>query len=375
MNVDDILAGISSDDDDEEEVEKSEGKSDDQGEAAEEKSDAPDGDVLDEEVEKKEEEKSEKESSESKGFEICSPSEGKSEVRVEGNVEENADSNQSANGEESEEETPGMDEEDAPNKEELQLGASQSEPAPSDAAIGKTPKPEEKEEAKAQRRDSQRRDPPLLETDDTLFSKETRRQYQDDSKLRTSLDGEEITFDSREIVRHNKQTMLNTQAYNSFNAEKDQTIKEEQAKIFADNLEDGQMGVDESPLKPDDGMTSDSKEEETESEEEESKNSADLLADIMNEDSDESSSDERSKDESSQESDSRGKNHEKDSSDDSIQDLTNKSIDSGPSELQEVVDPQNYLPYISDKFDLKNDVLEVIDRNERSFKIVAEKMI
>ena len=122
-------------------------------------------------------------------------------------------------------------------------------------------------------------------------------------------------------------------------------------------------------------MTSDSKEEETESEEEESKNSADLLADIMNEDSDESSSDERSKDESSQESDSRGKNHEKDSSDDSIQDLTNKSIDSGPSELQEVVDPQNYLPYISDKFDLKNDVLEVIDRNERSFKIVAEKMI
>ena len=244
MNVDDILAGISSDDDDEEEVEKSEGKSDDQGEAAEEKSDAPDGDVLDEEVEKKEEEKSEKESSESKGFEICSPSEGKSEVRVEGNVEENADSNQSANGEESEEETPGMDEEDAPNKEELQLGASQSEPAPSDAAIGKTPKPEEKEEAKAQRRDSQRRDPPLLETDDTLFSKETRRQYQDDSKLRTSLDGEEITFDSREIVRHNKQTMLNTQAYNSFNAEKDQTIKEEQAKIFADNLEDGQMGVD-----------------------------------------------------------------------------------------------------------------------------------
>ena len=62
-------------------------------------------------------------------------------------------------------------------------------------------------------------------------------------------------------------------------------------------------------------------------------------------------------------------------SDDSIQDLTNKSIDSGPSELQDVVDQDNYLPFISDKYELKTDVLEVIDRNERSFKMVAEKMI
>ena len=47
----------------------------------------------------------------------------------------------------------------------------------------------------------------------------------------------------------------------------------------------------ESPLKPNDGISSEaaSKEEESESEEEESKNSEDLLADIMNEDSDESS--------------------------------------------------------------------------------------
>lgn len=36
---------------------------------------------------------------------------------------------------------------------------------------------------------------------------------------------------------------------------------------------------------------------------------------------------------------------------------------------------QNYLPFISEKFEYQNDVLEVIDRNERSFKIVAEKMI
>ena len=61
--------------------------------------------------------------------------------------------------------------------------------------------------------------------------------------------------------------------------------------------------------------------------------------------------------------------------DDSIDEIADKSIDSGPSELQEVVDAENYLPFISDKYEFKNDVLEVIDRNERSFKMVAEKMI
>jgi hypothetical protein len=30
---------------------------------------------------------------------------------------------------------------------------------------------------------------------------------------------------------------------------------------------------------------------------------------------------------------------------------------------------------VSEKYDFKNDVLEIIDRNERSFKIDAEKMI
>jgi len=43
--------------------------------------------------------------------------------------------------------------------------------------------------------------------------------------------------------------------------------------------------------------------------------------------------------------------------------------------LQDVVDQNNYLPYISDKFDQKHDILEEIDKNERSFKIIAEKMI
>jgi hypothetical protein len=33
------------------------------------------------------------------------------------------------------------------------------------------------------------------------------------------------------------------------------------------------------------------------------------------------------------------------------------------------------LPFVSERFEQKNDILEEIDRNERSFKIVAEKMI
>ena len=53
----------------------------------------------------------------------------------------------------------------------------------------------------------------------------------------------------------------------------------------------------------------------------------------------------------------------------------NVSMYSEASELASYVDKENYLPFISDKYAFKNDVLEVIDRNERSFKIIAEKMI
>jgi len=53
----------------------------------------------------------------------------------------------------------------------------------------------------------------------------------------------------------------------------------------------------------------------------------------------------------------------------------NVSMYSEVSELPSHVDKENYLPFISDKYAFKNDVLEVIDRNERSFKIIAEKMI
>jgi hypothetical protein len=34
-------------------------------------------------------------------------------------------------------------------------------------------------------------------------------------------------------------------------------------------------------------------------------------------------------------------------SDDSFQDLANKSIDSGPQDLEDLIDKNNYLPFIS----------------------------
>jgi hypothetical protein len=40
-----------------------------------------------------------------------------------------------------------------------------------------------------------------------------------------------------------------------------------------------------------------------------------------------------------------------------------------------VIDNLNYLKYVSDKHSQQTDILEVIDKNERSFKQIAEKMI
>ena len=41
----------------------------------------------------------------------------------------------------------------------------------------------------------------------------------------------------------------------------------------------------------------------------------------------------------------------------------------------EPVNAENYLRYASEKYNAKLDILEIIDKNERSFKQVAEKMI
>ena len=39
------------------------------------------------------------------------------------------------------------------------------------------------------------------------------------------------------------------------------------------------------------------------------------------------------------------------------------------------MDAENYLRYASEKYNVKHDILEIVDKNERSFKQVAEKMI
>ena len=41
----------------------------------------------------------------------------------------------------------------------------------------------------------------------------------------------------------------------------------------------------------------------------------------------------------------------------------------------EPINAENYLRYASEKYNAKLDILEIIDKNERSFKQVAEKMI
>jgi hypothetical protein len=56
----------------------------------------------------------------------------------------------------------------------------------------------------------------------------------------------------------------------------------------------------------------------------------------------------------------------------SDQDLLNRSLE---STTEDVICATTYLRYASDKVNAKFDLLEVIDKNERSFKQVAEKII
>lgn len=60
-----------------------------------------------------------------------------------------------------------------------------------------------------------------------------------------------------------------------------------------------------------------------------------------------------------------------------MSDLLNHSLESD-DQLQKrfkIVDAENYTRYVSDKVQLKLDILQVIDKNERSFKRIAEKKI
>ena len=53
-------------------------------------------------------------------------------------------------------------------------------------------------------------------------------------------------------------------------------------------------------------------------------------------------------------------------------DILNRSLQ---SDCGDPLDAENYLRYASDKYNTQLDILEIIDKNERSFKQVAEKMI
>ena len=57
------------------------------------------------------------------------------------------------------------------------------------------------------------------------------------------------------------------------------------------------------------------------------------------------------------------------------EDIANRSLDSATTPTNQIIDAQNYLKYVSDRYSMNNDLLEVIDKNERRFKHVAERMI
>ena len=82
---------------------------------------------------------------------------------------------------------------------------------------------------------------------------------------------------------------------------------------------------------------------------------------------------------SNEEGDSNGGNlknkEEKQSDNDSFCsdiDIHNRSLQ---SDCGEAAEPENFLRYASEKYNGRLDILEIVDKNERSFKQVAEKMI
>ena len=56
-------------------------------------------------------------------------------------------------------------------------------------------------------------------------------------------------------------------------------------------------------------------------------------------------------------------------------DILNRSLGSDAPCEDKACDPENFLRYVSEKYGSNLDVLQVVDKNERSFKQVAEKMI
>ena len=57
------------------------------------------------------------------------------------------------------------------------------------------------------------------------------------------------------------------------------------------------------------------------------------------------------------------------------EDIANRSLNAEDEDELVVIDNLNYLKYVSDRFNQQTDILEIVDRNERNFKQLAEKMI
>ena len=67
-------------------------------------------------------------------------------------------------------------------------------------------------------------------------------------------------------------------------------------------------------------------------------------------------------------SSSSGGNSNKDSDSILAEDIANRSLIAEDEDQLVVIDSFNYLKYVSDKFNQQTDVLEIIDKHERSFK-------
>lgn len=57
------------------------------------------------------------------------------------------------------------------------------------------------------------------------------------------------------------------------------------------------------------------------------------------------------------------------------EDIANRSLNAEDEDELVVIESMNYLKYVSDRFNQQTDILEIVDKNERSFKQLAEKMI
>lgn len=97
---------------------------------------------------------------------------------------------------------------------------------------------------------------------------------------------------------------------------------------------------------------------------------AKMLEDMMKKDDDDDDDDESEQDE-----DGGDDNGSQDSDSVLGEDIANRSLNAEDEDELIVCDNMNYLKYVSDRYNQQTDPLEIVDKNERSFKHLAEKMI